>query len=518
MTHFNFGAKVACVFWVLGLVLAGACGADDLDTMGVTLLRADNPSLTGAGIDVAQAEALNATNSPEFEVNYASVDEPEDLFTWISTNGSSDMFPNGLGTESTHADAVGDDFYGPSLGVAPGVAHVDNYEADYFYAYIVSREAAINDHVVNQSFAFYVGPPQQQPIDSAYDNYIAKYGTVFCSAVNGLGTGVGPPGTAYNCIGAGAYGVGAVVTDGPTLDNGRSKPDIVAPGVETSFTTPYVAGASAVLLQAAADGDGGSDTADAGDVRTIKALLLNGALKPYDWTNSTTAPLDQRYGAGVLNLYYSYQQLAGGEQGYTTENKVESGGAHPPVSSGPLVSSREGWDFESLGANSSQDIVNHYLFNVASNSTLTATLVWERHAGMTNINNLALFLYNATNADLLASSVSQVDNVQHVYLPLLPPGAYDLEAVTYARATAETYALAFQFYGIAPPALSVVSTPTNAVITWPSSPTVYTLQETGSLNPPIDWTNVTAAEWITNSTVSTTVNTCGNAGYFRLAL
>jgi hypothetical protein len=511
--------RAAVGYCLGGLVLAClrlTCWADDLDTMGVTLVRASHPTLTGAGINIAQAEAVSPAGSAAFEVNYSAVGAPQPLFTWISASGASTKFPNSLGTESSHADEVADCFYGSAGGVAPGVAHVDNYEANDFYDSVVETGLPISDGIVNLSFANQVGPPSQQPLDSAYDNYIAENGTLFCSAVNGVGTNVGPPGTAYNCIGVGAYGVGAPIADGPTLDNGRSKPDIVAPGTEISFTTPYVAGAAAVLLQAATAGDGGTNTADAGDARTIKALLLNGALKPSDWTHTTNAPLDTRYGAGVLNLYYSYQQLAGGQQGYTSQNTVSPGAAHPPISSGQAVGSLAGWDFESLAGNPLQDTVSHYLFNVSSNSTLTATLVWERHAEMTNINNLALFLYDATNAALLSCSVSMVDNVQHLYLPCLLPGNYDLEVVTYARSTAETYALAFQFYTMSPPSLSTGFTATSATVTWPGSPTVYALQQTSSLKPPVLWTNVIATEWITNGTVSASFNYSNGATYFRL--
>ncbi len=515
--------KVALGCCLAGLVLGGpppACWADNMDTMGVTLLRASQPTLTGAGVPVVQADAMDSDSVPAFEVNYAFLDKPESLFTWISTNGATNVFPNALGLESSHANQVANCFYGPYAGVAPGVAHVDNYEADYFWQYIVADGGPMSGQVVNQSFVFLVDTPSQLWIDSAYDDYIATNGAVFCGSVNGLDSGVGPPGTAYNGIGVGAYGAGAVITDGPTFDNGRSKPDIVAPGFETSFTTPYVAGAAAVLLQAAAAGCGGTNTSEAGDVRTIKALLLNGALKPFDWTHATNAPLDTRYGAGVLNLYYSCQQLAGGQQGFTSENCVSSGSAHPPVSNGPPAGSMAGWNYESVNINPLQDTVDHYLFNVCSNSTLTATLVWERQAGMTNINNLALFLYNATNAALLSCSVSMVDNVQHLYLPHLPPGEYDLEVLTYCAnsvSVSETYALAFEFFAMTPPNLSVSVSGGGAIITWPWSPTVYALQETSGLNTPNVWTNATAAEWITNDTVWVGVNTCGNAAYFRLA-
>jgi hypothetical protein len=513
----GFGIPAASLFTAaLFISLPPLCQADDLLTMGVTLVRATNAGLTGAGIIVAQPEALQTAGTAQFEVNYATVGEPESLFSWISTNGATNSFPNSLGTESAHADSVGDDFYGPTTGVAPGVAHVDNYEADYFFASIVEAGVSISDSVVNQSFAFFDAPAQQPAINAYYDNYIANNGNIFCSAVNGLNNGVGPPGTAYNCIGVGAYGTGAVVADGPTSDNGRSKPDLVAPGTAISFTTPYVSGAAAVLLQAAKAGLGGSNKTDAGDARTVKALLLNGALKPFDWMHTATAPLDTRYGAGVLNLFYSCQQLAGGQHAYSSQNSVFSGGAHPPVST-PTIASPLGWDFETVPLNPVEDTVNHYVFNLSGNATLTATLVWEKHANASGINNLSLFLYNATNAAFQAESVSTVDNVQHLYLPSLAPGRYDLEVVKYASSSSETFALAWQFFTLSPPDLSIAADGTNAIITWPSSPALFALEQTASLTPPVSWTNVTAPEWITNGTVWVNITNYGGTAFFRLA-
>src|SRR6185436_17639641 len=97
-----------------------------------------------------------------------------------------------------------------------------------------------------------------------------RYGTVFvCGAGNG--GPVSSPATAYNVIAVGAYGG---PSSSSTVD-GRSKPDITAPASFTSFSTPLVSGAAALLSQAAARNDGGAGTAvSAGDVKTIKALLL----------------------------------------------------------------------------------------------------------------------------------------------------------------------------------------------------------------------------------------------------
>jgi len=501
-----------------GICVAGPARADDLMTMGVTALRAVDPTLTGAGVMVGQAEAQIDTNAA-FEINPAAVGEPQSFFNWISTNGNFTNFPNPAGTESGHADGVGGNLFGAAAGVSPGIAHLDNYEADYFYNFVVVPGTAIPDAAVNQSFTFGVEPPDQQPVDSAYDNFIANNGTVMCSGAVGIGTSPGAPGTAYNCIGIGAYGAYAYSIIGPTLDNGRSKPDIVGPGSAISFIAPYVTGAAAILLQAGARGDGGTNTSAAADRRTVKALLLNGALKPFDWTNSTTAPLDQRYGAGVLNVEYALQQLTGGQRAYTSAATVSEGASHPPISTGALMPAA-GWDFETITA-LLNDAVNHYLFSVTNDSTFTGTLVWERHANLTSINNLGLFLYNAATGALLRSSVSSVDNVQQIYIPHVMPGKYDLEVVKYGSPTqsitpAETYALAYQFFPISAPALSITAAATNLVITWPSSPTVFTFQQTTNMVPPVQWTTVTNAEWITNATVWVSVPPSGADSFFRL--
>src|SRR5207248_2857450 len=115
-------------------------------------------------------------------------------------------------------------------------------------------------------------------LNTNYDDYAAQYGTLFVSAVGNGDIPVAPPSTCFNGIGVGVYG--GPSSAGPT-DDGRCKPDIISPGgppgTQTSFSTPFVSGAAAVLLQAANRGDGGGNTNAAGNARTLKALLLNGA-------------------------------------------------------------------------------------------------------------------------------------------------------------------------------------------------------------------------------------------------
>src|SRR5271170_2907772 len=300
--------------------------AQDLDMIGVTILRAVvATNVDGTGIRVAQPES-GYDQVTNWEVNPGVAGQPTGLFTYISTDGSTTNFPNSLSSESSHADSVAQNFYGIPGGVATNVAQVDNYDADYFYNDIISPPAPANtnDLVANQSFIFcnadYSHLPlnQEEEVNSAYDNYAAQYNTLF---VSGAGNGgptnqaqVYPPAACYNGLGVAAYGGNSCT--GPTLDNGRCKPDITAPATETSFSTPQVAGAAAVLMQAGLRGDGGSSTNSAADIRTVKALLLNGAIKPPDWTNDAPSPLDDRYGAGVLNVFNSYEQLTGGKNNF----------------------------------------------------------------------------------------------------------------------------------------------------------------------------------------------------------
>jgi hypothetical protein len=504
--------------------------ASYLDTIGVTLLRTVTTNLNGAGVRVAQPEA----GAPYFEVNPVTntVAQPVSLFTYISSSGSTNGYPNSLGAESQHADNVASNFYGLPFGVATNVAHVDNFDANYFiqvsYSVIGSTtnwiatlpSYNIDDSVVNQSF-IYTSPPiaVQQALDSAYDNYAAQYSTLFVSAVGNVGA-VSPPATCYNGIGVADYGGGSSV--GPTPDNGRAKPDITTPQTATSFSTPEVSGSAALLMQAGLRGDGGSNTNSAADIRAVKALLLNGAIKPVDWTNNPPSPLDTRYGAGILNVFNSYEQLAGGQHGYIVATSVPTGNPHPPTGASGTISARSGWDFNTLSSSSTSDEVNHYYFNVSNGLnnavfTATATLAWNRQLNKTNINNLDLFLYDALSSNLVAASTSVVDNVQQIWLPQLPQGRYDLQVLKHGGfntvSSSETYALAWEFFCMT---LNTTQSGTNVMLTWPIYPDGFVVETTTSLASPIVWNTLGATPTVTNRQNQVTLSAVNASQFFRL--
>jgi hypothetical protein len=529
----NFMNKLRGAQFLLAFVFLGqmAARAQNFD-IGVTLLQAVTTNVNGSGIRVAQPEAGDGT-ATNWEVNPGAggVGQPASLFTYFSSSGTANNFPNAVGAESGHADNVAEYFYGIPGGVATNVAHVDSYDGNYFVRvsarvidsstnYTVSLPSTnINDPVVNQSFIFTgTTVSLQQAIDSAYDNYAAQYKTLFVSGI-GNGGAVNPPATCYNGIGVGAYGGGS--STGPTLDNGRAKPDITAPAGETSFSTPQVAGAAAVLMQAGLRGDGGSDTNSAADIRMVKALLLNGAIKPADWTNNAPSPLDTRYGAGVLNVFNSYEQLAGGKHGYIVSSSVATNSPHPPTGDTGTVNVLSGWDFNTNTSSSSSDGVNHYYFNVTNGVsdatfTATATLVWNRQRNQSGINNLSLFLYNAANSNLVTVSTSAVDNVEHIFVPNLSQGRYDLQVWKAGGSfvsSSETYALAFEFFSMP---LGVAQSGTNVVINWPIYPTGFILESTTNLISPILWNTNSPAPVVTNNQNYVVLNATNANQFFQL--
>lgn len=159
--------RLTCQAAILAAVLTGGfilpSPAQSLDQIGVTLLRSVTTNLDGSGIRVAQPEA-GYDQVTNWEVNPAAslVQQPAGLLTYISADGSTTNFPNSLSSESTHAGGVAGNFYGITGGVATNVAHVDNFDANYFLQMFSNADSLvvelpstnINDPVVNQSFVF----------------------------------------------------------------------------------------------------------------------------------------------------------------------------------------------------------------------------------------------------------------------------------------------------------------------------------------------------------------------------
>jgi len=432
------------VMWVV-LSASASAEADWMSDVGYTALAAELGAAlpTGAGVVAGQVEGSDAQS------DYA----PDGSIP--NFNGKTFTFKSGPTNDSNHATTVGRNFYGNTASIAPGIDEIELYEAfpwltDGGLATSTTSEPAVQAaDVQNHSWAggFANDSDHADAIDAlrrfdytiSRDNYVAAVGLN-----NGSSTPVPDLlGHAYNAItvgvSSGNHSVGGTRFDGV----GRVAPHIVSPRTKTSWATPTVAGAAAMMLEAGgAMGPGGSES------ETIRAALLAGATKEeFAWARTHERPLDDVYGAGELNVQRSYHVMAAGEQ-----------------EAGPSPVSRRGWDFNNTSAGDAT-----YFFAVPDGQTieeLSTVLTWNRVITDGNpapeqwgdpqasLADLQLELWSASGGALLERldySESSVDNVEHVYQTYLDGGEYALRVV--GDGTPTDYALAwYTSEPVAPPA------------------------------------------------------------------
>src|SRR5712671_1031652 len=167
----NSSLRTALLAFICAGFFCVSARAQDLNLVGLTLLRAVVTNADGTGVRVAQVEATVTAGATNFEANPGTIGVASNLFTYISGLGTDTNFPNSVGGESGHAHDVAANYYGPEFGLSTNVAHVDNFFADYFYDAIIAAAspADISNAVANQSFVF--GPltaSQQQMVDTNY--------------------------------------------------------------------------------------------------------------------------------------------------------------------------------------------------------------------------------------------------------------------------------------------------------------------------------------------------------------
>jgi hypothetical protein len=138
--------------------------------------------------------------------------------------------------------------------------------------------------------------------------------------------------------------------------------------------------------------------------------------------------------------------------------------------------------------------------------------------GSTRLNDLDLFLYQATSGALMAASTSAVDNVEHLYLTNLASGRYDLQVLkngppAKSVSSSETYALAFEFFNVSP---SISQTGASMIVTWPVYPDGFVLEVTPTVAPSPSWSAITSAPVITNQLNTFVPDTSSAAQFFRL--
>jgi hypothetical protein len=241
----------------------------------------------------------------------------------------------------------------------------------------------------------------------------------------------------------------------------------------SSFAAPHVVGAIA-LLHEYADRQiaSGNWTVDARRHELIKAVLINSADKIQDrgdgkilgmsktiidafgktWLDSEAysdrqVPLSRSLGAGQLNAHRAFLQYQAGQPS--------------PINNLANIKAI-GWDTNIAEVDKYQDYI--FAEPLAANSFVSATLTWDRQVKLNDNNGnqvfdigesfssiepnkIELYLMRSQDTDIsqsIWSSVSQIDNLQHIFITIPVTGRYKLRVISSQSSySSQRYALAW---------------------------------------------------------------------------
>jgi len=387
----------------------------------------------GTGVSVTQVETpVSGALATDFMPNFGDAEFAGKTITDKS----------GGGISSSHATNVGRNLYGLTSSIAPGISTVDVYQSSDWLnnqgwrtGVPITEPNPLQSHSwvgfssnnnATARMDFAVERDNFLPIAGLYNsdfgdqNISSDIPEIYGSMYNGITVGVSD----------GTHRTGVTsASDGP----GRIKPEIVAPNAFTSFATPYVTAAAAMLIESSA-----VYNADTYPQQVLKAILLAGANKsPFaDWDQTILRPLDDIYGAGQLDVYESYFIQKAGQQ-----------------TAGSTIDTR-GWNLGNLSSSNSEA----YTIHIPSGFTLrmlSVLVTWNRQVTKREfylftrftpaaLADISLELTDNSNSSTVQNSDSAVDNIEHIWRGSgseLTAGNYTLTVATDA---AVTYALAWR--------------------------------------------------------------------------
>jgi hypothetical protein len=433
----------------LGLLLPPAGGQTTADLVGLTALverlgHGNAPS--GAGVLLGQVEAPSGGYAPD-------VQHPEFA-------GKAITLMSGPSAPSGHATTVGRYAYG-LLGISNGVDSVHAYEASHWLGAgflngagtVPPSQVAVK--IFTNSWIGSAGGASNLYLRKL-DFAVRMQGLVVTSGVNNGGGGLDVPllSHLFNGIAVGrSDGSHKAGLTGPGIDGpGRMKPELVAPANATSWSTPLVAGAGALLVETARTHPRTQADPAAQLPEVIKAALMAGAHHRSGWSNgapqsgplrgATTTPLDPLYGADQIHVDRSHWILTGGQQLLAPEPGLALDTLHAGWAETSLVSGESRWarfqverakPYLSVLATWNRDLAPDFSDWVMPDLDLElwstdaqghpASLVGEGGVGAFSMGNVR--------------SASLLDNVEHLYVEGLEPGEYLLELRRTTDALAE---------------------------------------------------------------------------------
>jgi hypothetical protein len=459
---------------------------------GIHPLRQIDPNLTGSGAKIATLSRSMTYTENEPQNDY----RPSTAHNCFDTKGitfhdQAEVTP-GISAHCTAVCSIllgeDPDGFDPRLGqfyyqgAAPG-AEVAVHELWYFLVNNVITGKAPEADILTAS----IGTQFEQWWTRGLESLAEQTGLIVVAGI-GNGSNVHDP-ILYPAGGANIIGVGVVDSVnaenpttalgrfalaypehsslGPTTD-GRCKPDIVAPGNclaadatepnryeptgnYSSFSTPVVAGAVALLVQKAKqEPDLSLAVVPNGGNCVMKAIVMNSAMKLPYWHKGVlatdddhVAPLDHVQGAGMLDAVGAYEHLVAG-----------------PSEPGDV--SETGWDNNALER--SVGTANTYKLTLSEpgEEFITATVAWNKHYESTypfeampeKDANLRLEVWavdpNGPGRDyLLDYSDSPVDNVEHIYRQVDPNYTNYEIIVSYSSLDDSNEGSAVQQYAVA---------------------------------------------------------------------
>ncbi|MCC7205015.1 MAG: hypothetical protein IT441_08030 [Phycisphaeraceae bacterium] len=369
---------------------------------------------------------------------------------------------SGPSQTSGHGTSTARLLYG-RRALLPAVSDVACYASEDWikdgYLRAGSPEPPRNDgrRLQNHSWIGMVGP-RAADVLRRIDYVVDQQDVVVVAGVNN-----GPNSSVPDLL-ASAYNVIAVGSDTGNSSGGytrvdtpgRCKPDLVAPGGQTSYTTPVVTAVAGRLLEVA---DKMADAApNARKPAVIRAVLLAGAEKMPGWHTEPGHPLDSHLGAGRVRIDHSYLILSRGpaDPGRVT---TPFGWDYQPI----MPDGQQDYDFQLTRTADEWSVILTWNRKVVGGQIEDPILLRPRWNNSAYVADLDLILYTLDDQGRetqLAVSNSKLDNVEHLYLKNIPAGHYRLRVRRVDPINAVPacpYALAWRF--AAPPKTAPSSAP-----------------------------------------------------------